>query len=52
LAAHGPPKDCAKLIQEWIDMGITTPVLRFAAPNQLGQIQRFIKEVLPLLRLQ
>jgi alkanesulfonate monooxygenase SsuD/methylene tetrahydromethanopterin reductase-like flavin-dependent oxidoreductase (luciferase family) len=50
--AHGPPKDCAKLIQEWIDMGITTPVLRFAAPNQLGQIQRFIEEVLPLLRLQ
>lgn len=50
--AHGPPKDCAQLIQQWIDMGITTPVLRFAAQDQLGQVKRFINEVLPLLRLQ
>ncbi len=49
--AHGPPKDCARLMQEWIDMGITTPVLRFTAKNQLHQLQRFIDEVLPLLRL-
>ena len=49
--AHGPPKDCARLIQEWIDMGITTPVLRFTSPDQLGQMRRFISEVLPLLRL-
>jgi alkanesulfonate monooxygenase SsuD/methylene tetrahydromethanopterin reductase-like flavin-dependent oxidoreductase (luciferase family) len=49
--AHGPPKDCAGLIQEWIDMGITTPVLRFTSNDQLGQITRFIEEVLPLLRL-
>jgi alkanesulfonate monooxygenase SsuD/methylene tetrahydromethanopterin reductase-like flavin-dependent oxidoreductase (luciferase family) len=50
--AHGPPRDCAKLIQEWIDMGITTPVLRFTARDQLGQVKRFIDEVLPLLRLK
>lgn len=50
--AHGPPKDCARLIQEWIDMGITTPVLRFTSKDQLGQVRRFIDEVLPLLRLQ
>ena len=49
--AHGPPKDCARLIQEWIDMGITTPVLRFTSKDQLGQVRRFIDEVLPLLRL-
>jgi alkanesulfonate monooxygenase SsuD/methylene tetrahydromethanopterin reductase-like flavin-dependent oxidoreductase (luciferase family) len=49
--AHGPPADCARLIQEWIDMGITTPVLRFTARDQLGQARRFIAEVLPLLRL-
>ena len=49
--AHGPPKDCAKLIQAWIDMGITTPVLRFTANDQPGQVNRFIDEVLPLLRL-
>ena len=50
--AHGPPKDCARLIQEWIDMGITTPVLRFTARDQLNQVKRFIGEVLPLLRLK
>jgi alkanesulfonate monooxygenase SsuD/methylene tetrahydromethanopterin reductase-like flavin-dependent oxidoreductase (luciferase family) len=49
--AHGPPKDCARLIQQWLDMGITTPVLRFTAKNQLNQMKRFSEEVLPLLRL-
>ena len=49
--AHGPPKDCARLIQEWIDMGISTPVLRFTARDQISQVKRFIDEVLPLLRL-
>ena len=50
--AHGPPKDCARLIQDWIDMGITTPVLRFTAKDQIGQVRRFIDDVLPLLRLK
>ena len=50
--AHGPPKDCARLIQDWIDKGITTPVLRFTASDQQGQVKRFIDEVLPLLRLK
>lgn len=50
--AHGPAKDCARLIQEWIDMGITTPVLRFTSKDQLLQVKRFINEVLPLLRLK
>ena len=50
--AHGPPAECAQLIQGWIDMGITTPVLRFTSRDQLGQMDRFITEVLPLLRLK
>jgi alkanesulfonate monooxygenase SsuD/methylene tetrahydromethanopterin reductase-like flavin-dependent oxidoreductase (luciferase family) len=50
--AHGPPDKCARLIQGWIDMGITTPVLRFTSRDQIGQIERFIKDVLPLLRLK
>jgi spore coat protein CotF len=33
-------------------MGITTPVLRFTASDQLNQVKRFIGEVLPLLRLK
>ena len=49
--AHGPPQDCARLIQDWIDMGITTPVLRFTAKDQREQVTRFTDEVLPLLRL-
>ncbi len=50
--AHGAPEECARLIQGWIDMGFTTPVLRFAARDQIGQIERFLKDVLPLLRLK
>ena len=50
--AHGPPEECAELIQGWIEMGFTTPVLRFASRNQIGQIERFITDVLPLLRLK
>jgi alkanesulfonate monooxygenase SsuD/methylene tetrahydromethanopterin reductase-like flavin-dependent oxidoreductase (luciferase family) len=49
--AHGSPKNCAQLIQQWIDMGITTPVLRFTAKDQLEQVSRFVAEVVPLLRL-
>lgn len=49
--AHGPPAQCAGLIQGWIDMGITTPVLRFTAPDQISQMHRFIGEVLPRLEL-
>jgi hypothetical protein len=33
-------------------MGITTPVLRFTSRSQIGQMERFIKDVLPLLRLK
>ena len=50
--AHGSPAQCAEMIQSWIDMGITTPVLRFTSRHQLEQIERFIKDVLPLLRLK
>jgi len=49
--AHGSPKDCAELIQQWLAMGITTPVLRFTAKNQAEQVMRFVEEVLPRLRL-
>lgn len=49
--AHGPPEECAGLIRNWIDMGITTPVLRFTSRDQLGQIRRFVAEVLPHLQL-
>jgi alkanesulfonate monooxygenase SsuD/methylene tetrahydromethanopterin reductase-like flavin-dependent oxidoreductase (luciferase family) len=50
--AHGPPEECATLIQSWIDMGITTPVLRFTSYDQLKQLQLFIEQVLPHLRVK
>ncbi|MFQ5815938.1 MAG: LLM class flavin-dependent oxidoreductase, partial [Candidatus Hydrothermarchaeaceae archaeon] len=49
--AHGHPEECARLIQTWIDMGITTPVLRFTSPDQCKQISLFVDKVLPLLKL-
>ena len=49
--AHGPPEECASLIQSWIDMGITTPVLRFTSHDQLKQIRLFVERVFPLLKL-
>lgn len=47
--AHGPPEECANFIREWLDMGISTPVLRFTSHDQLGQIRRFVEEVIPRL---
>lgn len=49
--AHGPPEECVSLIQSWIDMGITTPVLRFTSRDQLKQIRLFVEKVFPLLKL-
>lgn len=50
--AHGGPRECAEMIQSWIDVGITTPILRFTARDQMRQIRRFIDEILPLLSLE
>jgi alkanesulfonate monooxygenase SsuD/methylene tetrahydromethanopterin reductase-like flavin-dependent oxidoreductase (luciferase family) len=50
--AHGSPEECAALIRGWIEMGFRTLVLRFTSGNQIGQIERFITDVLPLLRLK
>jgi len=47
--AHGPPEECAAFLREWLDMGISTPVLRFTSHDQLGQIKRFVDEVVPLI---
>ena len=48
--AYGAPEECAVLLREWLDMGISTPVLRFTGPDQLAQIRRFVEEVLPLVQ--
>lgn len=47
--AYGPPDVCAARLREWLEMGISTPVLRFTSRDQLGQIRRFVDDVLPLI---
>ena len=48
--AHGPPEECADVVRGWLDMGISTPVLRFTGHDQPAQIRRFVEEVLPLVQ--
>jgi alkanesulfonate monooxygenase SsuD/methylene tetrahydromethanopterin reductase-like flavin-dependent oxidoreductase (luciferase family) len=45
--AYGSPKAVAARIQEFIDAGCTTPILRFTGKNQHEQLERCIAEVLP-----
>jgi alkanesulfonate monooxygenase SsuD/methylene tetrahydromethanopterin reductase-like flavin-dependent oxidoreductase (luciferase family) len=48
--AYGPPQAVVEKIQEYVDAGCTTPVLRFVSPNLKGQLARCIEEVLPAFR--
>jgi alkanesulfonate monooxygenase SsuD/methylene tetrahydromethanopterin reductase-like flavin-dependent oxidoreductase (luciferase family) len=45
--AFGSPSAVIDKIGQFLDAGCTTPVLRFTAPDQLGQLERCITEVLP-----
>lgn len=47
--AFGSPEAVAEKIAEFIEAGCTTPVLRFADGDQIGQLRRCIDEVLPNL---
>jgi alkanesulfonate monooxygenase SsuD/methylene tetrahydromethanopterin reductase-like flavin-dependent oxidoreductase (luciferase family) len=48
--AYGSPAAVAEKIQTFIDAGFTTPVLRFTSPDQLGQLERCVTDVLPNFR--
>ncbi len=45
--AGGPPEQVFAKINRFVEAGLTTPVLRFSSLDQLGQLERFIREVLP-----
>ncbi len=45
--AFGPPSAVIDKIGQFLDAGCTTPVLRFTSPNQLGQLERCLADVLP-----
>jgi alkanesulfonate monooxygenase SsuD/methylene tetrahydromethanopterin reductase-like flavin-dependent oxidoreductase (luciferase family) len=45
--AYGPPERAIARIGQWLEAGLTTPVLRFTTLDQLGQLERCMREVLP-----
>jgi alkanesulfonate monooxygenase SsuD/methylene tetrahydromethanopterin reductase-like flavin-dependent oxidoreductase (luciferase family) len=45
--AFGSPAAVAEKIAVFLDAGCTTPILRFASPDQRGQLERCITDVLP-----
>jgi alkanesulfonate monooxygenase SsuD/methylene tetrahydromethanopterin reductase-like flavin-dependent oxidoreductase (luciferase family) len=48
--AYGPPAAVAEKIATYIEVGYTTPVLRFTSLDQRGQLERCVTEVLPMVR--
>jgi alkanesulfonate monooxygenase SsuD/methylene tetrahydromethanopterin reductase-like flavin-dependent oxidoreductase (luciferase family) len=48
--AIGPPEAVAEKINVFIEAGCTTPILRFTASDQRGQLERCLAEVLPALQ--
>ena len=46
----GPPPRVAERIEAYIEAGCTIPVLRFASSSQVAQLDRFVRDVVPLLR--
>lgn len=45
--AAGSPETVIARIEAFVEAGCTTPVLRFTADDQLGQLERCINQVLP-----
>lgn len=45
--AFGPPDRVVEKINAFLDAGCTTPVVRFTALDQVGQLERFLRDVAP-----
>ena len=51
--AHGPPRECARTDSRMDRYGDHhAGAALYVATDQLGQVERFINDVLPLLRLK
>lgn len=50
--AFGSPDAVIEKIRAFVEAGCNTPVLRFASPDQRGQLTRCINEVLPAFQSQ
>ena len=42
----GDPEDCLRRLQEYLDLGVTSITVRFAATDQVAQMEFFAKEAL------
>ena len=49
LCVFGPPQKCVEAIQSYREAGVNYFIVRFASPNQAGQLDRFTNEVLPAI---
>ena len=47
LCVFGPPQGCIDAIRAYQDSGADYFIVRFASPDQMGQLARFTEEVLP-----
>ena len=47
LCVFGPPRGCIDAIKAYQDCGADYFIVRFASPDQMGQLARFTEEVLP-----
>ena len=47
LCVFGPPDKCVESINSFREAGVTYFIVRFASPNQMEQLNRFSKYVLP-----
>ena len=49
LCVFGPPQQCIDAIEAYKERGADYFIVRFAAPDQMGQMARFTEEVLPFV---
>ena len=49
LCVFGPPRKCIEAIEAYQASGANYFIVRFASPDQMGQMARFTEEVLPCL---
>ena len=50
LCVFGPPQKCIDAIEAYKDSGADYFIVRFASPDQMGQMARFTEEVLPFVK--
>jgi|TARA_Y100000031_G_scaffold133555_1_gene155487 hypothetical protein len=56
MASHqgicaGTVEGCASWLMEFVNAGAETIILRFGASDQVAQMERFAKDVLPNMRI-